>query len=111
MRSNSTPLVDLDWKDFNPWAVTPVTHRVADDPRFSVEQLVELAKRLDSKGRIRAHANSAEAGTSFANAPELHPINDDPARTIEHIQAAKAWMSLLNVQTDPIYRELVDEVL
>lgn len=111
MLSNSTPLIDLDWKDFNPWTVTPVTHRVADDPRFRIEQLVELAKRLDSKGRIRAHANSAEAGTSFANAPELHPINDDLVRTIEHIQAAKAWMSLLNVQTDPIYRELVDEVL
>ncbi|WP_063697761.1 cupin-like domain-containing protein [Bradyrhizobium centrolobii] len=111
MPSNPTPLIDLDWNKFNPWAVTPVTHRLSDDPRFRIESLVELAKRLDSKGRIRAHTNAAEAGTSFANAPDLHPVKNNLIHTMEHIEAAKAWMSLLNVQTDPVYRELVDEVL
>ncbi|WFU79142.1 hypothetical protein QA645_32115 [Bradyrhizobium sp. CIAT3101] len=111
MPSKPTPLIDLDWNTFDPWAVTPVTHRISNDPRFRIEELVELAKRLGSKGRVRAHTNAAGAGTSFANAPELHPVKDDLVHTMEHIQAAKAWMSLLNVQTDPVYRGLVDEVL
>lgn len=105
------PLIDVDWTKFDPWTVTPVKHRLSDDHRFRIEELVELAKRLESKGGIRAHTNAAEAGTSFSSAPDLHPVKDSLVATMEHIAAAKAWMSLLNVQTDPVYRELVDEVL
>ncbi|WP_407170704.1 cupin-like domain-containing protein [Bradyrhizobium sp. ORS 111] len=111
MLSNPASLIELDWAHFDPWAVMPVTHRISDHPRLQIEELVELAKRLESKGRIRAHTNAAEAGTSFSNAPDLHPVKQPLVRTMEHIAAAQAWMSLLNVQTDPLYRELVDEVL
>jgi hypothetical protein len=111
MATDPAPLMDLDWNKFDPWAAMPVTHSLSDDPRFRIEQLIELAKPLDSKGRIRAHTNAAEVGTSFANAPDLRPLKEDLVRTMEHIEGAKAWMSLLNVQTDHVYRQLVDEVL
>src|SRR4029434_6464150 len=56
-------------------------------------------------------SSGAEAGTPFNTAPRLHPNRKSAAETLQQIRDAKAWMSLLNVQTDPTYRKLVDEVL
>jgi hypothetical protein len=111
MLAKPSPLIELDWPNFRPWAVAPVTHRISEHPLLQIDQLVELAKRLDSEGRIRAHTNDAGAGTSFSEAHQLHPVKGPAVHTLEHIEAAGAWMSLLNVQTDPLYRQLVDEVL
>ena len=44
-------------------------------------------------------------------APALHPNQRSAAETLAGIAEANAWMSLLNVQADPLYRTLVDEVL
>src|ERR1043166_2960862 len=104
-----SPLIELHWPNFDPWAVAAVRHKISGHPLLQINQLVELAKRLESHGRIRAHRNDAQAGTSFADAADLHPIDSPLIQTIEHIEAAGAWMSLLNVQTDLQYRDLVDE--
>ena len=106
-----SPLIELDWPNFRPWAVAPVRHKVSEHPLLQIDQLVELAKRLENEGRIRSHTNDAEAGTSFGDAPDLHPIKGPLVHTMQHIEAAGAWMSLLNVQTDPLYRQLIDDVL
>ena len=111
MLAKSSPLIEMDWPNFNPWAVAPVRHKISEHPLLQIDQLVELAKRLESKGRIRAHTNDAGAGTAFGDAPDLHPVKGALIQTMEHIEAAGAWMSLLNVQTDPLYRQLVDDVL
>jgi hypothetical protein len=60
---------------------------------------------------VRTHSDQASAGSSFADAPRLHPNLKSAATTLADIAQAKAWMSLLNVQCDPLYRTLVDEVL
>ena len=60
---------------------------------------------------MRTHSSAAQAGTSFNDAPRLHPNARSASATLTGIRDARAWMSLLNVQTDPVYRELVDEVL
>jgi hypothetical protein len=75
------------------------------------DQLVQLGKRLEQQGRIRTHANDATADTPFNHAPEMHPNNASATETLERIREAKAWLSLLNVQTDPVYRQLIDEVM
>jgi Cupin-like domain len=111
MVAKTNPLIELDWSNFNPWTVAPVTHKISEHPKLQIDQLVELAKRLESQGRVRAHTSDAEAGTSFGDAADLHPIKGPLIHTMEHIEAAGAWMSLLNVQTDTVYRQLVDEVL
>ena len=105
------PLIELDWSNFKPWAVTPVSHKISEHPLLQIAQLIELAKRLEAKGGIRAHTSDAGAGTAFGDAPDLHPVEAPLIQTMEHIEATKAWMSLLNVQTDPVYRQLVDDVL
>ncbi len=41
----------------------------------------------------------------------MAPNRKSAKDTLSQIRDAKAWMSLLNVQTDDVYRTLVDEVL
>lgn len=103
--------VELDWSTFNPWRIQSFRHRLMDHPLLAIDSLVALGGRLETRGRVRTHSNAVEAGTSFNNAPRLHPNTRSAADTLSHIADARAWMSLLNVQTDAQYRVLVDEVL
>ena len=105
------PQIELDWGNFQPWKVTPVRHKLAGHYLLQLDQLIELSKRLEQRGRIRSHTSTATADTPFNHAPEMHPNSASAAETLARIREAKAWLSLLNVQTDPTYRQLVDEVL
>jgi ribosomal protein L16 Arg81 hydroxylase len=110
-QSGISPLIELDWADFRPWSVTSVKHRISEHPLLQPDQLIQLSQRLEQQGRIRTHSSQAAADTPFNDAPSLHPNSASTKYTLEHIREAKAWLSLLNVQTDPTYRRLVDEVL
>jgi hypothetical protein len=103
--------VDIDPATFDPWKIQAVTHRLVDHPLLQIDALVELGKRLEARRLVRTHSDVATAGTSFADAPSLHPNARSAEETLAGIANAKAWMSLLNVQADPVYRGLVDEVL
>lgn len=111
MNSNVVGFVDVDWAAFDPWRIQPVRHRLAEHPLLQMDALIELGKRLESKGRVRTHSSGAEPGSSFNAAPRLHPNRLSVTDTLQQIRDAKAWMSLLNVQSDPVYRQLVDDVL
>jgi len=111
MSANVSRLVDVDWAAFDPWRIQATTHRLMEHPLMQPDQLIELGKRLETDGRVRTHSSGAEAGTPFNTAPRLHPNRKTAAETLQQIRDAKAWMSLLNVQTDATYRTLVDEVL
>lgn len=104
-------LVDVDWVSFDPSKIQAVTHRLMQHPLLQFEALVELGKRLELRRCIRTHGSDAEAGTPFNAAPDLHPNARSAVDTLQDIAQARAWMSLLNVQVDPTYRTLVDEVL
>jgi hypothetical protein len=111
MQGSRPELVEVDWANFDPWRVRPVTHRLAAHRLFGLGSLVALGRRLEAVGRIRTHSDDAYAGTAFNHAPMLYPNGKSAAETLTGIADAKAWMSLLNVQTDELYRTLVDEVL
>ncbi len=105
------PAIQTESEPFDPWKVQSVCHSLADHPLLRIESLVELGKRLEARRLVRTHSDRATAGTSFADAPSLHPNAKGAGATLADIANAKAWMSLLNVQADPAYRTLVDEVL
>lgn len=105
------PLIGFDPVSFDPWRIQAVRHRLAEHPLLQPDALVELGARLETAGRIRTHGDDATAGTPFNTAPSLHPNRKSAAQTLGAIADAHAWMSLLNVQTDPVYRELVGSVL
>jgi hypothetical protein len=117
MRRNDTAdgklprLFDLDWSRFDPWRVSPLTHRLCDHALLRQDQLVALGARLESRRSVRTHSGEATAGTPFGAATQLHPNKLGAQKTLADIEHANAWMSLLNVQADPLYRTLVDEVL
>ena len=105
------PLIELDTSVFQPWRIQPVRHHLCRHPLLQLESLVELGARLQAHGGIRTHSSDATAGTPFNAAPQLHPNRQSATETLRSIDAANAWMSLLNVQTDPTYRDLVGTVL
>lgn len=105
------PLVELQDGPFDPWRIAALTHRLGGHPLLQLDALVELGQRLEARHLVRTHSDAATAGSSFADAPQLHPNRRSAAETLSAIADAHAWMSLLNVQADPLYRTLVDEVL
>jgi hypothetical protein len=107
----AAPRIHLDPATFDPWKIQALTHALADHPLLQIGALVELGKRQQERRLVRTHTADATAGTSFAEAPNLHPNAKSAAATLEDIAQARAWMSLLNVQADPIYRQLIDEIL
>ncbi|WP_426661600.1 cupin-like domain-containing protein [Rhodanobacter aciditrophus] len=109
--SHQEAVVQIDWGAFDPWKIMPVRHRLMQHPLLQMDALVELGRRLDARGSVRTHSDDAVAGTPFNTAPRMHPNRAGAAATLAGIAEAKAWMSLLNVQADPLYRTLVDEVL
>lgn len=105
------PLIELDAERFDPWKIQGVRHRLAEHPMLQLPALVQLGQRLEARGSVRTHNDSAMAGTPFADAPGLHPNSKSATATLAGIEDAHAWMSLLNVQLDPLYRGLVGSVL
>lgn len=105
------PCIHVAPSSFDPWKIQALTHDLSDHPLLQIDALVELGKRQQARRLVRTHSADATAGTSFADAPNLHPNAKTAEQTLAGIADAKAWMSLLNVQADPIYRKLVDEVL
>jgi hypothetical protein len=104
-------LVSMADGPFDPWRIQAATHALCDHPLLRIESLVELGRRLEARKLVRTHSDAATAGSSFADAPQLHPNLRSAEETLAGIAQARAWMSLLNVQADPVYRRLVDEVL
>jgi len=104
-------LVDIGWPSFDPWRIQPVRHRLMQHPLLHPDPLTELGSRLERQRCIRTHGSEAVAGTPFNAAPDLHPNARSAVETLQQIDEARAWLSLLNVQSDSTYRTLVDEVL
>jgi hypothetical protein len=105
------PWIDFDPGAFDPWRIMAVRHHLSDHPLLQPDALLALGERLEARGSIRSHASGAKPGTPFNSAPDLFPNPKSAADTLRAVADAKAWTSLLNVQIDPTYRELVGEVL
>lgn len=82
-------------------------HHLANDPRFSLPSLIELARRLPPKD---VEYNSGDL-----------PIEQDPSKTpatglsveesIRRIEEMNSWMVLGHVEQDPQYNEALEECL
>jgi hypothetical protein len=109
--SHTGPGIEFDEQAFAPMRIMEVHHRLVGHPLLELESLVELAKRMEKNGSFRFHNDKAEAGTSFVNATKTHKVDLPPHEIVSRIETAGAWLALHHVQRDPVYRELVDEVL
>jgi hypothetical protein len=100
--------IGTDWQNRR---ITAVRHSLAEHPLLQLPAIVELGKRLGEAGSVRYHNAQAQFGTDFSTAPETHRAQASVSGTLDRIEKAEAWMALHNVQQDPRYRALVDEVL
>jgi hypothetical protein len=91
--------------------VMAVRHTLTEHPLLQLPELVKLAKRSIETGEVRHHDDSAAPDTNFILAHQTHPVNRPADEIVANIESARAWLSLHNIQKDPVYRELVDEVL
>ncbi|MDZ7629402.1 MAG: cupin-like domain-containing protein [Parvularculaceae bacterium] len=90
-----------------PGAAARLTHRLAEDPRFTLEALAALAARL-GRASIEYNAGDLPVGQD----PALTPANGlSPEETIRRIKTCGSWMVLKNVEADPGYREVMDACL
>ena len=111
MNTYTNPGIAFDPASFSPMRIMTVQHTLMGHPLLQLGSLVDLAKRLERVGGVRAHSDNAKPDTSFVSAPETHPVAMSMEETIRKIESSKAWMALHNIQNDEIYRKLVDEVL
>jgi hypothetical protein len=96
---------------FDPWRVQPVNHTLCEHPLMQMDEIRALGKRLQERGRVRTHSDQAKADTPFNTAPNTHPAGQNGANALDDVEKAAAWTSLLNIQTDDLYRTVVDAVL
>ena len=100
LASTSTPHA------FDPWKIQAVTHRLVRSPA-AADRRARRARQAPGGAQAwcAPTATTPPPGTSFADAPNLHP-NQRRRRgdARRHRRGASAWMSLLNVQADPVYR-------
>lgn len=106
-----SPGITFDKSSFEPMRIMAVRHELMEHPLLTLPNLVELAKRLEPRGLVRRHSGAAQPNTDFKTAPDLLPTRLAALDTIKNIEQADAWMALHNIQEDPVYRGLVDEVL
>jgi hypothetical protein len=106
-----SPNIAFDTASFDPMRIQAVRHEMMGHPLLELSSLVELAARLEPRGLVRRHSGGAKPSTDFHSAPEALPTQLAALDTIKNIEQADAWMALHNIQEDPTYRKLVDEVL
>jgi hypothetical protein len=105
------PLVELEGP-FAPWRVGAVRHHLAGHPAMELPRLIALARRLGAAGGgIRYHDDRASPGTDFTTAPDTHRAATAPVEALERIEESRVWLALHNVQVDPEYRALIDDIL
>jgi quercetin dioxygenase-like cupin family protein len=90
-----------------PTASARLRHRLAGDPRFSLEALVALAVRLPASS-IEYNAGDLPVGQD----PALTPANGlSPQETIRRIETCRSWMVLKNVEADAAYAAAMEGAL
>jgi hypothetical protein len=102
--------IHLDPATFNPSRIQPVTHDLASHPLLQVDALRALVRRLPAH-KVRFHAITATASTDFERAPEEHHHHLGFEEALANIETSGSWIALHNVESDPAYKALLDEVL
>lgn len=90
-----------------PEQVAKLTHALADHPMFALEKLVALAGRMRA---IDVEYNRADLPVGVDPAA-VEANGLDPAATIRSIEENGSWMVMKFIEQDPVYRDLLHDVL
>lgn len=104
------PLVELEpgqfKADFNRRPF-PIKHDLASHPAFTLEKLVELARKLPPE-QVEYNAGNVGITQDPTKTPQTGLSIEE---TIRRINEAKSWMVLKRVEVDPVYKRALDDCL
>jgi hypothetical protein len=94
---------------FSTSKISTIQHNFHEHPALQLPELAKLAHRLMPSGQCRFVTPGLTQASEFMHAPEASDGSgiDDVFRRIER---PGAWVALYNVETDPQYRLLLDQV-
>lgn len=84
-----------------------ITHRLADNPLFSLPRIVDLVRELPVDS-IEYSSGKASIGQ---DPKDVQFIDLDPADVIRRIETCGAWMVLKRVEQHPAYRAVIEQAL
>lgn len=97
-------------KDFSTSRVQALKHNFHEHPLMQLPALAELAKSLYATNQCRFITPGASQASAFH-----HEGKDPTGKTIDEvfarIEEPGSWIALYNVETNPIYRGFLDEVM
>ncbi len=86
------------------------SHNLAGHPLFEIPRLVELANTMLSQGRankIQSYISKVPVEQKWNQRPGIKQINE----AIAHIGESDSWVMLEDVQVDPEYAALVNQII
>jgi hypothetical protein len=83
-------------------------HSIADHPLLSIEAVADLADRLAKHSVVREEAVKPLVAPDYRSRRGEEPRPGDLIRDLEN---SASWLTLLNVEQDPSYADLVNEYL
>ena len=84
-----------------------IQHRLGDHPLFQFPSLAELSGRLP---KPMVEWNAGHAG-AYGKQDEIRPAELPCAQTIPTVGERPAWVLLRHVESDPLYKDLLDGLL
>jgi hypothetical protein len=99
----------VDPEGFSTSRISALRHNFHEHPLMQLSELGELAKRLFPAKQCRFIAPGTGLASEFDHADKSYDGRsiDEVFRRIEE---PKSWVALYNVETDPTYREFLQEV-
>ncbi len=85
----------------------PVTHRLAGNPLFALAAIADLA---DSLPKTSVVSDKADQSLISPDGPPRGSM-DRPGDTIRQLDTSRSWLTLLNIEQDPQYADLMNACL
>ncbi len=103
--------VEIDVAHFHPLKPASVRHGLVGHPLLGKDSLLQLATRLKSPGKVNYISGQTTPDADFTELLGTHGTGRSLEETLERIEEPGSWVAFYHIESDPIYRELIDECL
>jgi len=94
---------------FDQEKIKRLSHQLANHPLMATQSLAALALRIDPD-YVRFHDGERSIGTNMGVMMKTDSTRQRLRKAIDNLHKASAFVQIINVRSDPVYRALLDEV-
>ncbi|TFW08296.1 cupin [Oxalobacteraceae bacterium OM1] len=102
--------LDRSAQPFTTRRMTPIRHTFHQHPLMQLERLEQLARSLAATRQCRFTKPGLTVSSEFSHKPES-PDGRSLEQVFREIERPGSWVALYDVQTDPVYRDFLAEVM